>query len=203
MKFLKILFVLSIFFSCTTEDDYVPFQIEQVFSDTLERVVKVDIIYVQPSTKSNQKSYNLDEAHFINNLNGSFFHRYGIGLEMGDVKTLINDELYDLRDNRGTESSTFLRETQDSYKEDRLSIYIIKRAHTVAIAGIGKDQRALITDEFLYETTAPHEIGHALGLFHYPEEGNIMSQIRPYLRKDFTLRQIDVMKSRIGEMKSN
>ncbi|WP_299252604.1 matrixin family metalloprotease [uncultured Aquimarina sp.] len=198
MKFIKILLILSVFLSCTTEDDFVPFQVEQVFSDNLDKVIKVDIIYVQSS--SGHCSYNLNETNFIHNLNGNFFHRYGIGLEKGVIKTIINDELYDLRDNRGQESSVFLTETQDSYDENRLSIYIIKRAHTVAIAGIGKDQRALITDEFLETTTVPHEIGHALGLFHYHEEGNIMGQIRPHMRKEFTNTQTDRMKNTITKI---
>ncbi|WP_378173798.1 matrixin family metalloprotease [Aquimarina sp. SS2-1] len=202
MRFLKILFVLSIFVSCTAEDDYVPYQIEQVFSDELEKTISIDIVYVQPSNRNSQSSYNLDATHFINNLNGSFFNRYGIGLVKGEERTLINDELYDLRDNRGEESSTFLRQTQDSFHEGRVTIYIIKRSNTVAIAGIGRNQRALITDEFLYTSTAPHEIGHALGLFHYPEEGNIMSEVRPHLRKEFTSAQIDKLKDAIEKIET-
>ncbi|MBW1296497.1 matrixin family metalloprotease [Aquimarina litoralis] len=202
MRFLRILVVLSIFASCTTEDDYVPYQVEQVFSDNLEKTIKVDIIYVQPSNKASKVSYGLNETHFIDNLNGSFFHRYGIGLEMGDIKTLNNDELYDLKDNRGQEASVFLQQTQDSYREDRISVYVMKRSNTIAIAGIGKDKRALITDEFLYTSTAPHEIGHALGLHHYHEEGNIMSQIRPYLRKDFTDEQIAVLKETLEKIEN-
>lgn len=200
MKFLRVLLVLSIFASCATEDDYVPYEIEQVFSENLDKVIEVDIIYVQPSNKSSKVSYGLNENHFITNLNGSFFHRYGIGLEMGEVKTLYNDELYDLKDNRGEESRVFLRETQDFYNTNRINIYVMKRSNTVAIAGIGKDKRALITDEFLYTSTAPHEIGHALGLHHYPEEGNIMSQIRPYLRKDFTNAQVDTLKETLDKI---
>ncbi len=203
MKFLRILFVLSIFISCTAEDDYVPFQVEQIFSDDLDKTIKVDIIYVQTSDKNNKSSYSLDETHFINNLNGSFFHRYGIGLEKGDIKTIINDELHDLKDNRGEESSIFLQQTQESYKKDRVSIYIIERSNTVAIAGIGRDQRALITDEFLYTSTAPHEIGHALGLFHYPEEGNIMSEVRPHMRKDFTDAQVDRLKETLEKIETS
>lgn len=199
-KFLRVLLVLSIFASCATTDDYVPYQVEQIFSENLEKVIKVDIIYVQPSNKSNKISYGLNENHFVNNLNGSFFHRHGIGFEMGDVKTLYNDELYDLKDNRGQETSVFLRETQDFYSNNRISIYVMKRSNTIAIAGIGKDKRALITDEFLYTSTAPHEIGHALGLYHYHEEGNIMSQIRPYMRKDFTNAQVNIMKETLDKI---
>ncbi|SEK51081.1 Matrixin [Aquimarina amphilecti] len=200
MKLLKLLFVLSIFVSCAAEDDSASYQIEQIFSDNLEKTIKVDIIYVQPSGVSGKSSYNLNESDFIANLNGSFFHRYGIGLEKGDVKTLNSDELYDLKDNRGRESSIFLQETQDFYREDRINVFVMKRSNTVAIAGIGKDKRALITDEFLFTSTAPHEIGHALGLFHYPEEGNIMSQIRPYLRAEFTSVQIDRLKKALDKI---
>ncbi|WP_299241515.1 matrixin family metalloprotease [uncultured Aquimarina sp.] len=188
---LSFLFLIS----CAVEDNYVQFQIEQVFSDNLEQTIKVDIIYVQSSVASSQSSYNLDETAFIQNLNGSFFHRYGIGLEIGDIQTLINDELYDLRDNSGEESRVFLAQTQDLYNKNRMNIYIMKRSHTDAIAGIGKNQRALITDEFLFTATAPHEIGHALGLFHSTIEGNVMSKIRPHMRKDFTNAQVDQMKN--------
>jgi len=202
MRLLKILCIVSIITSCATEDDYVPYEVEQVFLENLEQKIKVDIIYIQPSGNNNQTKYNLDETHFINTLNGSFFHRYGIGLEKGDSRTMIDDELYDLRDNRGEESSVFLRQTENNHNQDRISVYVMKRAHTIAIAGIGKDQRALITDEFLYTSTTPHEIGHALGLHHYPEEGNIMSQIRPYLRKEFSDTQIDRLKEKLKKIES-
>jgi len=115
-------------------------------------------------------------------------------LELGVVKTLINDELYDLRDNRGEETAVFLSETQNQFDENRISLFVVKRANTIAIAGMGKDQRVLVTDEFLYTSTTPHEIGHALGLFHTSEEGNIMSRIRPYARKEFTDNQVYTMK---------
>ncbi|WP_299217097.1 matrixin family metalloprotease [uncultured Aquimarina sp.] len=202
MKFFTVVLFLFFFISCTVEDDYVPFQIEQVFSDDLQQTIKVDIIYVQPSITSSQSSFNLDETAFIQNLNGSFFHRYGIGLEIGDIKTLVNDELYDLRDNSGEESRVFLTQTQNLYNKNRMNIYVVKRAHTSAIAGIGKDQRALITDEFLFTPTAPHEIGHALGLFHSTIEGNVMSKIRPHMRKDFTNAQVDQMKNTMKKIEN-
>lgn len=200
MKLLKILCLLSIFASCSvSEDDSIDLDIEQIFSDNLDITVKVDVVFVQSSNRTSQSTYDLDVPHFINHLNGSFFHRYGIGLEKGDVITLINDELYDLRDNRGEESRVFLRETQN-HNKNRVTIYVIKRSNTVGLAGIGKDQRALITDEFLYATTAPHEIGHALGLLHYSEEGNLMSEVRPYLRREFVNEQIAIMKSCVSNL---
>ena len=189
-----------LFTSCAVEDDYVPLSIDPIFVDNPQQTIKVDIIYVLPTGSSNQSLYNLDESDFIKNLNGSFFHRYNIGLVLGEIKTMVNSQLYDLRDNRGSEASTFLMETKESYKKNRLNIYVIKRAHTIAIAGIGKDRRALITDEFLHTTTAPHEIGHALGLFHSHEEENLMSLIRPHLRRNFTNTQVAKMKEHITEM---
>ncbi len=203
MKILKILFLVATFISCTAEDDYVPNEIEQVFSDNLEKTIKVDIIHVEPSDKAHKSSYNLDEAHFIHNLNGNFFHRYGIGLEKGEVRTLYNDELYDLKDNTGREATVFLQQTKNFYRKDRINIFIIKRCNTIAIAGIGKNQRALITDEFLDTSTSPHEIGHALGLFHHPNEGNIMSSISPHMRREFTNDQIQKLKKTITRIKKN
>jgi len=149
---------------------------------------------VQPTAIAQRSSYGLNEIEFIEFLNGSYFHRYGIGMELGVVRTLINDQLYDLRDNRGEETAVFLSETQDQFDENRISVFVVKRSNTVAIAGMGKDQRVLVTDEFLYTSTTPHEIGHALGLFHTSEEGNIMSRIRPYARKEFTDNQVYTMK---------
>ncbi|KAA1246881.1 matrixin family metalloprotease [Aquimarina sp. RZ0] len=202
MKLLKIIFFLSLFVSCAVEDDYVPYEVEHMFYEDLQKVIKVDIIYVQPTNKANKSSYNLDVKHFINDLNGSFFNRCSIGLELGDVKTMYNDELYDLRDDRNNENIVFMTETENDYNRDRINIYVIKRSHTVAIAGMGSNQRALITDEFLYNSTAPHEIGHALGLGHYPEEGNIMSEIRPHLRKKFTENQMAMMQEKITQIQS-
>ncbi|WP_299433689.1 hypothetical protein [uncultured Aquimarina sp.] len=197
-----ILLTLTLFASCTYEDDSAPLHIEQIFVDNPDETIILDIIYVLPSKSTNKSIYSLNESDFIKNLNGSYFNRYNIGLKLGQVKTMINDELYDLRDNRNSESRVFLQETQEHYNQKRLTAYIIKRANTIAIAGIGKDQRILITDEFLNQSTVPHEIGHALGLFHFEEEGNLMSLIRPYLRKEFTDAQVSRMKERINKINS-
>jgi len=203
MKYIiAILLTLVLFTSCTYEDDSAPISIEQIFVDNPEKTIILDIVYVLPNNSTNKSMYNLNESEFINNINGSYFHRYNIGIKLGQVKTMVNGELYDLRDNRNSESSVFLRETQDHYNKKRLTAYIIKRANTVAIAGIGKDQRILITDDFLNQSTVPHEIGHALGLFHYEEQGNLMSLIRPYLRREFTDVQINRMKERITKINS-
>ncbi|WP_025742931.1 matrixin family metalloprotease [Aquimarina pacifica] len=201
MKLIQIITLLFLCTSCAIEDDYVPLNIEPIFVDNPETTIKIDIIYVLPSGNNNKSMYHLNENDFVDNLNGGFFHRYDIGLELGQIRTITNDELYDLRDNRDAETSTFLKETQDSYKKDRVNVYIIKRANTIALAGIGNDKRALITDEFLYETTAPHEIGHALGLFHTAEEGNIMSQINPHKRTFFSDTQVLKMKNHIHKTK--
>lgn len=189
-----------LFICCTTEDDQTSLNAEPIFIKSPERIIKIDIIYVLDSAKMDPLIYNLNEIDFINYLNGQFFHRYDIGFILGETKTLISKELYDLRDNRGSEASTFFMETQKSYKKDRVNIYIIKRENTIGIAGLGKNQRALITDEFLYKTTSPHEIGHALGLFHCAEEGNIMCQINPHLRKTFMNTQVEKMKKCIDKI---
>lgn len=196
-----IVLITSIFFSCTPEDDYVPFQIEQVFTNSFDQEIFVDIVYVVPSTNATKSLYSLNEKEYVNFLNGSFFHRNKINLKLGVVDKMISDELYDLRDNRGDEVSVFLSETNTNFTASRLTIYIMKRTHTRAIAGIGMDRRALITDEFLYETTSPHEIGHALGLAHNDIEGNIMSEIKPYLRNEFNQDQVRSMKRNISKIK--
>lgn len=147
--------------------------------------------------------YQLNESKYLDYLNGCFFHRNDIGFELGESKTLISNELYDLKDNRGKEPIVFSAETYDSYKKDRLNIYVIPRSNTIAIAGIGLPQRALITDEFLFQTTSPHEIGHSLGLPHLENEGNIMSLVKPYLRKDFNFDQIVALTETIEAIKAN
>lgn len=202
MKLIYLLSILLVISSCATEeDDYAPLQINQVLKENPEKVLKIDIIYVLPSgATESRKYYKLNAEDFIKNINGSFFNRYDIGFELGEISYINNNELYDLKDNRNEETSVFLRETQASFKKDRLNVYIMKRSNTIALAGIGKDCRVLVTDEHLYKTVTPHEIGHALGLFHHHEEGNIMSEIRPDLRREFTYEQVGTMKSRINEM---
>ncbi len=201
MKPIIVLLIVFIFFACSQEgDDDIPLYIEQIFTDSPEKTIYIDIIYVLSSNNPNPKAYNLNEVDYINHLNGSYFHRNNIGLVLGKISTLMNDELYDLKDNRNNETSTFLKETKDHYNKGRLNLYIMKRCNTIAIAGIGMNQRALVTDEHIHKTTSPHEIGHALGLHHTIEEGNIMSMKRPYLRKEFNTNQIIQLKKRIDEI---
>jgi len=201
MKSIIVLLIVFIFISCSQEsDDDTPLYIEPIFTNTPEKKLYIDVIYVVPSTNPNPKIYHLNETEYINHLNGSYFHRNNIGFVLGKISTLVSDELYDLRDNRNSETSTFLKETKASYNKGRLNLYIMKRCNTIAIAGIGMDQRALITDEHIHKTTSPHEIGHALGLHHTTEEGNIMSMKRPYLRKEFNNEQIKQLKKRIDEI---
>ncbi len=91
MKLLKIVVLLLAFVSCTVEDDYTPYQIEQVFSEDIDVVLKVDIIYVLSSSqRSSVMQYDLNEVEFIKFLNGSFFHRYDVELQKGDVRTIID-----------------------------------------------------------------------------------------------------------------
>lgn len=198
-----LVFCVSVLFSCAPEDDYVPFQIEQVFATSFDQEIFMDIVYVVPSNNATKSLYSLDEKDYVNFLNGSFFHRNKINLKLGKVSKMISDELYDLRDNRGGEVRVFLNETDNNFTINRLTIYIMKRTHTLAIAGIGMDRRALVTDEFLYETTSPHEIGHALGLAHNSVEGNIMSEIKPYLRTEFNQDQVRSMKNNINKIKKS
>ncbi|WP_299434713.1 hypothetical protein [uncultured Aquimarina sp.] len=197
MKYLIPIFLVLLLPSCSVEDDSAPLFIEPIYMNNPTAKLLVDIIYVLPNENYDKSMYNLNESKYIDFLNGCFFNRHDIGIIMGESKTLINAELYNLKDNRNDESVIFNTETLNSYAIDRLSIYIIPRSNTIAIAGIGLRQRALITDEFLFRSTSPHEIGHALGLPHLELEGNIMCQIKPYLRKDFNNYQADNMIERI------
>lgn len=203
MKYLSIVLLLLITSSCSVEDDSAPLFIEPIFMDNPTAKLLVDIIYVLPSEDYEKSIYQLDESKYLEFLNGNYFNRNNIGIEMGESRVIINSELYNLKDNRGAEPSVFSTETENSYREDRLNIYIIPRANTVAIAGIGLRQRALVTDEFLFTSTSPHEIGHALGLFHCGAEGNIMCQIKPYLRKEFDMDQVDTMAESIASINTS
>ncbi|PKV49395.1 matrixin [Aquimarina sp. MAR_2010_214] len=200
----RFLFIISIPFllSCSAGDDLNSVDVEPEFV-ALEKIIKVNIIYVESSETSNKSSYTLNEAEFINYLNGEYFHRFGIGLELGESKSLINEELYDLRDNAGSEPSTFLMQSRESYDKSKVNIYIVKRCNILGIAGIGRDQRVLMTDENLFTSTAPHEIGHALGLFHSHESENIMNTINKDSRHNFNKDQEKKIKKRIDEINLN
>jgi hypothetical protein len=199
MKTLQKIILAFIFASCST-DDYTPLNIEPLLIENPDKTVLVDIIYVLPSHQSNKSIYQLDEANYIKNLNGYYFHRHNIGLVLGESRSIVNNELYDLKDNRGSEDHVFMKETQKSFKSDRLNIYIIKRSNTIAIAGMGRSLRVLVTDEFINESTSPHEIGHALGLGHNDIKGNIMCRTNPHLRKEFNQEQVDILKQNISRI---
>ena len=200
MKNLILLLVALVLFSCAPEDDFVPPSIEQVFTENFEREIIVDIKYVISKEVNSKNIYSLDENKFITNLNGSYFHRYGINLRLGNSETWLNDELFDLTDNRGEEIKILKNETKDSYNKKRLTIYIVLRSNTIAINGAAVSQRALITYEKLFESTAPHEIGHALGLEHKSTDDNIMSEINPHLRSEFDTNQVNVLKTTISRI---
>ncbi len=200
----QLFFVVSIplLLSCSAGDDLDSIGIEPEFMAP-EKIVKINIIYVESSETLHKSSYTLNEAEFINYLNGKYFHRFGIGLELGESKSLVNEELYDLRDNEGSEPSTFLMQSRESYDKSKVNIYIVKRCNILGIAGIGRDQRVLITDENLFTSTAPHEIGHALGLFHTHEAENIMNTVDKGSRYNFNKDQEKKIKKRIDEINSN
>ena len=194
MKIFAYLFLTVLLVSCATEDDFVQLAIEPILKDEVASEITLDIVYVVSSDNSSKSQYQINENNFVSHLNATYFHRNDIGFVLGDVRTMVNDDLYDLTDNRGNETRTFLDQTDDDYNHSRVTVYIMKRSNTVAIAGIGYNQRALITDEFLYESTSPHEIGHALGLGHSDVEGNIMCQIKPHIRKEYSKQQADALK---------
>ncbi|EZH74340.1 hypothetical protein ATO12_11250 [Aquimarina atlantica] len=202
--YLRLLFTVSIplLLSCSTGDDHDSIGIESEFP-AIEKIVKINIIYVESSETLDKSSYSLNETEFINYLNGEYFNRFGIGLELGESKSLVNEELYDLRDNEGSEPSTFLMQSRESYDKSKVNIYIVKRCNIRAIAGIGRDQRVLITDENLFTSTTPHEIGHALGLFHTHEAENIMNTVDKGSRHNFNKDQERKIKKRIDEINSN
>ncbi|KZS42907.1 hypothetical protein AWE51_16210 [Aquimarina aggregata] len=190
MKQLTFLLLVLLLPSCSVEDDSAPLFIEPIYVNNPTFKLKLDIIYVLPNEKYAKSKYNIDESKYLDYLNGCFFNRHDIGIVLGESRTLVNPELYDLKDDRGNESAIFERETKGTCKPDRLNMYIIPRTNTIAIAGLGVTQRTLITDEFLFKTTSPHEIGHSLGLHHLDVDGNIMSRVKPYLRKEFNSEQV-------------
>lgn len=203
MRTLVYLILTVLFVSCATEDDFVQLSIEPVLKDEVASEIKLDIVYIVSTNNTSKTQYGLNEDDYINHLNANYFHRNDVGFVLGEVRTMVNDDLYDLTDDRGNETRTFLDQTEGDYDHNRVTVYIMKRSNTVAIAGIGYNQRALITDEFLYESTSPHEIGHALGLGHSDVEGNIMCQIKPHIRKEFTKQQADALQVTIERIKRN
>ncbi|AXT61244.1 hypothetical protein D1816_13110 [Aquimarina sp. AD10] len=198
----KLLFIATIFLSlsCSNGDDFEPVYMDKIFVENPERTVKVNIIYVENEGDA-KRSYNFNEQEFMNYLNGYYFHRLGIGLELNESKVLANEELYDLRDNVGSEASTFFMQSQDSYEKGKLNIYIIKRSNIIGVAGMGRNQRVLLTDTNIFNSTSPHEIGHALGLFHDDEITNIMSTtLNKDLRQSFNEEQEKRIEKRIDQI---
>lgn len=183
--------------SCAPEDDFAPASIEKIYTDNPEVSLIVDIVFVTTSEKKKDINYKLNIGNYIDDLNGYYFNRYNINLEVGENRFLISDELFDLRDNRGEETAIFEKETDSDYKKDRITLYVMHRSNIYAKAGLSSSQRALITDEFLNSSTSPHEIGHILGLPHSHEEGNFMSMVYPDLRKEFNKEQVDIMTKQI------
>jgi len=199
MRRIVLILLTLVVTSCTVEDDHIA-EINAVLVDDSKNNLIIDIIYVSPSKPGIQTQPKIDEIRFINQLNSNFFHRHDIGFTLGDIKTIVNDELHDLRDNVNEEAHIFLKETKNIYKEDRLSVFIIKRSHTFGVAGIGKNQRVLLTDKKAFSSTAPHEIGHALGLYHISEVGNIMSFMQTVPRTDFNENQKNRMITKIDDI---
>ncbi|UZO82586.1 matrixin family metalloprotease [Aquimarina sp. ERC-38] len=200
MKLFTILLIVLLFVACAPEDDYVPTQIEPVFTTNYDREIIVDIKFVISDDFNSSSLYDVNEKNLIENLNGSYFHRNNINLKLGEVGTFLNNELFDLKDDRGREKEVLKYVTVNSYNNERLTIYIIKRSNTIALGGVAISQRALITEEKLFESTTPHEIGHALGLEHTRTEHNIMSEYNPNLRTEFDPFQVAIMKRTIGRI---
>ena len=198
----KTIFPLLILFlnSCAPEDDYVENQIEQVFTKDIETEIIVDLKYVVSNEIRTKNIYALNEEKFISHLNGSYFHRHAINFTLGTSQTFLSDELFDLTDNRGEEALILKQQTKTDYNPKRLTIYIMLRRNTVALGGVAVNRRALITDEMLFQSTAPHEIGHALGLHHKSVHENIMSEFNPHLRTEFDSSQVEIMKNTITEI---
>lgn len=186
--------------SCSVEDDHAPLSITPIYMDNPTAKLTVDLIYVVPNEDYDKTMYNVDETKYFELLNGCFFNRYDIGIIKGESKTLINEELYDLRDDHYNEIEVFRQESENEYNPNRLKVFIIPRSNIYAIKGMGLPKRVLIADEDLMTTTSPHEIGHSLGLFHNVKQGNIMSRSNPHLRKEFDDFQVDKMLGKILDM---
>ncbi|MFC5045497.1 matrixin family metalloprotease [Aquimarina hainanensis] len=201
MKTLSLIFIGILLLSCSKGEENVS-TTELIQMENIENKLIVDIIYVLPSGGFYTNAmYKLDEVQFLNYLNEGYFHKYNIELIQGESRDFINDELFNLRDNRYKETEVFLDQTASFHKKGKLSIFIIKRDNILAIAGIGGEDRVLITDKFLYTNTTAHEIGHALGLSHVSEIDNIMST-KKNERRFFKDIQLELLKGRINQLSS-
>lgn len=116
MKYFSPLLLLILFVSCLLESENVLVLSEYIFVDYPDRTIKIDILCAPTSDNSNKRTYNFDKDSFIENLNGCYFHRNNIGLIEGKFRTIINDELYDLKDDKGGEASIFLMESKKRIK---------------------------------------------------------------------------------------
>jgi len=200
MKQLLLFIFILLFLSCANDDDYYFDPIVQISAKDISRIVKVNIFYVKSKTSPKSK-YNLDEIKYLEYLNTTYFYKYDIRLELSNTDVLINDELYDLRDNMGNEPSIFLSNSRASHDKNKINIYIIKSRNIIGVSGIGRGLRVLLTDKSLFTSTSPHEIGHALGLFHTKETTNIMSQTPDkHLRMFFNKEQEETLKKNIDKI---
>ncbi len=203
MKQVVISMAILLFCACSIDEEQDDIYFEKIFVENPERMIKVNIFYVENDASLDESSYDVNEQNLMDYLNGYYFHRLGIDLTLHESKSLVNKELYDLNDNLGAEASTFLLETRKSYEEDKINIYIIKKSNITGALGMGRDKRVLLTEESLFSSTSPHEIGHALGLYHTEEKTNIMSTtLDKKARKYFNLEQEEKLEQQIDQINS-